>query len=118
MAALYKGRINFVNDEDSLPSENCLKMKCMIQKVQPFTVQKRKRFRISDKVDDISPTIANKKQRYPPEFKEYFEQNFKKQFFLTRRVVSDQLKNSFSNHAVSLRPDYTQLYEGDEMNRE
>ena len=89
MSALYNGRIDFVNDEDSLPSENCPKMKCMLQKVEPFTVRKRKRFRISDKVDDISPTVANKKQRYPPEFKEYFEQNFKKQFFLTRRVVSD-----------------------------
>ena len=96
LTALYGGRIAFVNDEDSMPSENCHKMKIMLQKVEPFTVHKRKKFRISDKVEEISPTLAIKNQRYPPEFKEYFEQNFKKQFFLTRRVVSDTLKNSFN----------------------
>jgi len=73
LTALYTGNVDFVSDEDSLPSVDCPRMKIFMQGVAPFTVNKRKKFRISDKVKDISQTVSNNKQKYPPEFKEYFE---------------------------------------------
>ena len=81
-------------------------------------MSKRKKYRISDKVKEVSHTVANNKLKYPPEFKEYFEQNFKKQFYKTKRAISDQLKASFKRHAESLLPKAFELDCGDEMSKE
>ena len=62
-----------------MPSPDCPGIKVYLEKVMPFTTQKRKRFNISDKVTDISPSSGNIGiTRYPTEFKEYFKQNFKR----------------------------------------
>ena len=93
-------------------------MKIRLDKVEPFTINKRRKYRISDKQNEISQTLSNNnKQKYPPEFKEYFEQNFKKQFYRTSRAVNDQLKNSFKRHAESIMPKAFELENGDEMSK-
>lgn len=61
-----------------MPDQNIGGIRIRIEKVKTFTLSKRKQYRISDKVKEISQTEANNKQGYPPEFKGYFEQNFKK----------------------------------------
>ena len=59
LEALYNGDISFVNDDESLPDRECLGMKIRLDKVEPFTINKRRKYRISDKVCDISQTLSN-----------------------------------------------------------
>lgn len=55
LRALYRERnIKFVDDQNSIPDENCEIFTILLQKIEPFTVQKRKKFRVSDKVKEIS----------------------------------------------------------------
>jgi len=117
LEALYNNKVSFVNDDEPMPDPNG-RLKIRLEKVEPFTINKRKKFRIGDKEKRISQTLSNNRQKYPPEFKEYFAQNFKKQFFKTSRVVNNQLKNSFKRHAESLLPKVFELDSGDEMCRE
>lgn len=65
--------MSFVNDDEPLPDINSARMKIRLEKVEPFTVNRRKKYRISDKETQISQTLSTMKQKYPPEFKEYFE---------------------------------------------
>ena len=48
LEALYKGNVSFVNDDEPMPDPNG-SLKIRIEKVEPFTLNKRKRFRIADK---------------------------------------------------------------------
>jgi len=54
LEALYNGNVSFVNDDSPLPDVNCPGMQIRLAKVEPFTVNKRKRYRISDKNIGIS----------------------------------------------------------------
>ena len=56
LEALYNGNIHFVNDDQPLPDTNCSGMQVRLEKVEPFTLNKRKRFRITDKETRISKT--------------------------------------------------------------
>lgn len=87
---MYKNKVKFVDDDEAMPDKNVGGIRIRIEKVKTFTLSKRKQYRISDKVKDISPTVcnSNNKQGYPPQFKGYFEQNFKKQFFGTARGIN------------------------------
>lgn len=117
LTALYEN-VCFVKDSEAMPDANISRMMIRLEKVKPFTISKRKKFRISDKEKKISETLTNNSQKYPPEFKEYFEQNFRKQFYRTNRVVNDQLKSSFQRHALSIMPGALVLDSGDEMTKE
>ena len=118
LEALYNENVSFVNDDEPMPDQSCPGMKIRLEKVEPFTINKRKKYRISDKVNKISQTLSTQKQIYPPEFKEYFEQNFQKQFYKTSRAVNDQLKNSFKRTCAALMPKALDLDTGDEMTQE
>ena len=76
LMALYNENLSFVNDDEAMPDPESSRMKVRLEKVEPFTINKRKKYRISDKEKKISQTLSTNKQKYPPEFKEYFEQNF------------------------------------------
>ena len=84
LEALYNENVTFVGDDQAMPDPECDRFMIHLEKVEPFTINKRKKYRISDKTQ-ISQTLSTQKQKYPPEFKEYFEQNFQNQFFTTRR---------------------------------
>lgn len=114
---LYNGNVSFVNDDEPLPDVNCPRFKVRLEKVEPFTVNRRKRYRISEKQTNISQTLSNNKEKYPPEFKEYFEQNFKKQFYKTSRAINVDLKASFSRFAASLMPKALELDHADELGK-
>lgn len=73
LMALYNENVSFINDDEPMPDQDSNRMKIRLEKVEPFTVNKRKKYRISDKETAISQTLSTNKQKYPPEFKEYFE---------------------------------------------
>lgn len=117
LTALYEN-VCFVNDDEPMADVNVSRTMIRLEKVKPFTVSKRKKFRISEKERKISETLTNNSQKYPPEFKEYFEQNFRKQFYKTNRAVNEQLKTSFQRHASSIMPGALVLDSGDEMTKD
>ena len=61
LQALYNDNVSFVNDDEQLPDVDCPRMKIRLEKVEPFTVNKRKKYRISDKEDAISQTLSTNK---------------------------------------------------------
>jgi hypothetical protein len=58
LEALYGSKVSFVNDDEPMPNPDG-PMKIRLEKVEPFTLSKRKRFRIADKEKKISPTLTN-----------------------------------------------------------
>jgi len=48
LEALYKEKVSFVNDEEAMPDQNCNRFMIFLKKVDPFTINKRKKYRISD----------------------------------------------------------------------
>lgn len=61
LTALYNGNVSFVNDDDPLPDPNHHRMMIRLEKVESFTVNKRKKYKISDKEDKISQTLSTNK---------------------------------------------------------
>ena len=53
--------MSFVNDDEPLPDINSARMKIRLEKVEPFTVNRRKKYRISDKETQISQTLSTMK---------------------------------------------------------
>lgn len=87
--------MTFVNDDDPIPKRDCQGTKIRLEKIEPFTMKKRKMYNIGPS-DKISETLCNsQKGNYPREFKEYFEQNFKNQFFKTSRDLNKEMKQMF-----------------------
>ena len=54
LEALYNGNITFVGDDEAMPDPEINRMKVYLAKVETFTTNKRKKYRISDKEDKIS----------------------------------------------------------------
>ena len=91
--------IKYIPDDEPNPPANTPGRKARILKIKPFTNSKRKRYHIDDKFcqhyGEISDTQNEQVQNIAPEFKEYYRQNYKNQFYFKQREVNMELKNHF-----------------------
>lgn len=76
-----KKDLNRIMDVNDLPAKDADRNWILIQPINPLTDDEKHEFNIVDKENPLST------QKVPPQFHEYFKQNFRNQFFQTDVVV-------------------------------